>query len=345
MSTLLNRYVPAHFRSPARLAARLIRTGDPAALYAMAAAAGGLAAAPLDLAMLPWERRGLAAAPSTPRRLLFVCGAPRSGTTVVHQALAAALPVDRFTNVVNLFPRSPLTATRLIGRWLRQPSSQFRSFYGRTAGLSGLSDALPIWERYLGANSSAAPAPLDQATQAALRQFFAAWTAAFGMPLVSKCNRLIAAASDVAAALPEATIMCLHREPLWHAQSLHRARQQIHGDLQTPYGLAPAASRDCDDPVESVCQQVLYHRQLALRQQEAIGVDRFWIVPYDEFCSDPNRWIARAADALFADEASRPPIQSAAPQRVSRKAALPADVLDRLQSRLAELGLIDDNEP
>ena len=49
-----------------------------------------------------------------------------------------------------------------------------------------------------------------------MRRFFASWRELTGRPLVAKCNRLNAAAHRVAEALPEATFICVEREPAWH---------------------------------------------------------------------------------------------------------------------------------
>ena len=74
---------------------------------------GPIAAAPADFALSPFERR-LTQSVTVPRHpLILVCGAPRSGTTVVYQTLVNHLPVAYFSNLTALFPRSPLAAQRL----------------------------------------------------------------------------------------------------------------------------------------------------------------------------------------------------------------------------------------
>ncbi|MCA9237903.1 MAG: sulfotransferase [Planctomycetales bacterium] len=342
MKKLLHNYLPAHFRSPLKLAGRLIRTRDSAAMYAMAVAGMGLAASPLDWGLSWIERRKYRQAPAGTHPLLFICGAPRSGTTVVHQTLAAELPVTVFTNVVNIFPRAPLVATRTLRRLVERPHRTLHSFYGRTAGLGGLNDALPLWDRYIGHERTAEPRLRDDQLAHDMRQFFGAWTHAYDRPLISKCNRLNAVAGDVADAAPEATFICMLRSPLWQAQSLYDARRMIHGRLSQPYGLAPRASWDADDPVESVCQQVLYHHNTALAQLQRIGPERFWLVSYEAFCAAPGRLIARAA-ARLAIEPRTPEPERLPPLRVRNVARIDPDVLDRMESRLTEMGLVGRN--
>ncbi|HYO24442.1 MAG TPA: sulfotransferase [Lacipirellulaceae bacterium] len=232
--SLLHRYVPAQLHDPVGLAMRLLRTGDPAALFAMATAAGGLAAAPLDMALALPERRLLAAAdPTAPAPpLIFVCGAPRSGTTVAYQTLVNHLPVAYFSNLAALFPRAPLTAQRLFGRMAGQAPVDYHSFYGRTRGLAGPNDALFLWDRWLGADRTAAPAEPPSDRLDAMRRFFAACAGQFQRPLANKNNSLNLSAHWIAPALPQATFICMTRERRQLARSLYHARCDIHGSPQ-----------------------------------------------------------------------------------------------------------------
>ena len=81
---LIGRYLPTQFRNPVGLALRVWRNGRRPGRSALFFAGLGLVLSPLDLLLALAERRryqraaGAEAAP-----LVFVCGAPRSGTTLV----------------------------------------------------------------------------------------------------------------------------------------------------------------------------------------------------------------------------------------------------------------------
>jgi hypothetical protein len=297
---ILHRFVPAHFDNPFGLAVRLLRTCEPAAMFAMGSAAAGVLTAPIDFALGPFERRLYRRAGENTGPLAFICGAPRAGTTVVHQTLVRHLSVTHFTNLTALFPMSPLMATRLAGRFLREPVPEYDSFYGRTPRLSGLNDALYLWDRWLGSNRLDARPRLSARASHDMQQFFAAWTAAAGRPLVAKCNHLNASAHLVADALPEAIFICVERDPLWLAQSLLKAREFLHGDRSRPYGLAETGST-VGDPLESVAAQVRFHADLADRQERRIGRDRFWRIRYEDFCREPVELVRRVGRALFGE--------------------------------------------
>lgn len=294
----MGRYVPGHFKSPLALAWRLVRSGDRDALGAMAQAAAGLLLAPLDLLLARRESRLYGAA--TPPRLpqLFVCGPPRSGTTVVAQALIAHLPVAYLSNIAGLFPRSPITAERVIGRRLAEWKPDYHSYYGRVAALRGPNDALGLWDRWLGPDRTRRREALTPAEGEALWRFFGALEECTGRPLVAKNNNLNLQARAVAAHLPTARFLCLDRDPRFLAQSLLTARRAIHGDPHAAYGLAPEPGPG-ESPLDSVCRQVKFLREGAESERRAVGAERFWIVPYEDFCANPSEWIRRAGLELL----------------------------------------------
>jgi hypothetical protein len=335
---MLHRYVPAQFHDPVGLAMRLVRTGDPAAWFAMAAAAGGAAAAPLDALLAARERRLVEdlAAQHIPRHpLILVCGAPRSGTTVVYQTLASHLPVAYFSNLTALFPRSPLVAQRLFARFVRKPGDAYHSFYGRTQGLGGTSDALFLWDRWLGVDRSVVPCEMRAKAAGAMRKFFAAADGVFDLPLINKNNSLNLSAHLVAEHLPHATFLCLTREPRQLARSLYRARCDIHGSTQVAYGAGGSDSTaEAVDPGRSVCQQARYYEDVNRRQVERLGADRFWLVSYEAFCCDPGALVRRVAAEILGDDQSivgEPP-RSFPSLRGER---VPADVAARIDAEFA----------
>src|SRR5262245_45670092 len=113
---MFRRLIPPTFHDPFGLALRLARSRDPDAYFAMSTALLSPLTAPLDRLLALAERRIYARATAPQRPILFVTGAPRSGTTLVSQALVHHLPVTYFNNLSALFPRAPIVANRLFGR-------------------------------------------------------------------------------------------------------------------------------------------------------------------------------------------------------------------------------------
>jgi hypothetical protein len=337
---LWQRIIPANFEDPWGLLRRLLRSRDPAALFAITSTLLSAVLTPVDLALAAQERRLYARAGAPKRPVILVTGAPRSGTTLLSQALIAQLPVSYFNNLTALFPRAPIVANRLLGRWLPRPAPTFRSFYGRTSGLAAENDGLHLWDRWMGAHRWRLPERLDDEAADAMRRFFGAYEAAFGRPVLNKNNGLATCATVIADTLPTAHFLYIRRDPAYTAQSILGARETIQGSRDVPYGvrdpalgLAPGGS-----PVEDVCAQVLYHERKMEEQRRAIGADRFWVVEYEAFCREPHRIVERAATEILGVTIDRDALRSALPPFVERnRVTIDPGEFAAIQATLARL--------
>ncbi len=166
---------------------------------------------------------------STSRPILFVCGPPRSGTTLVGLSLMRSLDVAYLTNATSVFPLSPITASDLLRAIPDGRHVPLESYYGRTAGFRAPNDGLHLWDRWLGTDRGLVRDHIEADGAQAMVEFFGAYEAWTGRPLVAKNNALDAHAALVAAHLPTARFLCLTRDPLFLGQSLLLARRAIHG--------------------------------------------------------------------------------------------------------------------
>lgn len=333
----LHRIIPSHFNDPVGLARRLLGSRDPDAYAAIGHAALGALCTPLDLWLARGERRLYAAAAPPTRPLLFVCGPPRSGTTLVAQALVAHLPVAWLSNLFEVFPRAPLRARQLFGHRLHAWQANYRSYYGRSRTLDAPSDSLPLWDRWLGHDRTRVRTGLTPAERDAIQRFFGALEHLTGQPLVAKNNNLNLQAEPVAEALPTARFLCLDREPVFLAQALLLARREIHGSATVPYGLHPSYD-PADDPVTSVCRQVVAHRTAAARLVDRLGPARARVLSYEQFCEAPQAAITEIGRALLGVEAGAGcPMPPGTRFHASRRPRLPAEEFAALEARLAEL--------
>jgi hypothetical protein len=342
----MRRLVPANFQDPFGLVARLVRSRDPAALFAIASTALAAFAMPVDQVLAISERRlyARAAAPRLP--IVIVTGAPRSGTTVVSQVLAAQLPVTFFNNLTAIFPRAPIVANRLFRRLLRPRPPAYRSFYGRTAGFGRQNDGLHLWDRWLGHDRYAVPAELAPDVAERMRRFFAAWEAVFGKPLLTKNNALATGATAVARALPTAHFVYVRREPAYAAQSILRAREVIQGSRAALYGVPDPERRvvgqDVATPIEAVCAQLAYHERRMQAQREELGPQRFRVVAYEDFCAAPERVVERVGREILGVDVDVAAVRAALPSfRSTNRVTVPTADFAEIRTGLARFGVAE----
>jgi hypothetical protein len=295
-----------NFRNPLGLLRRMLLSGDRAAYAALWHEALRIAARPLDWLMQGRERRVIAAAPPGHMPIVLVVGAPRSGTTLVYQTLARYLDVSCFTNLTSIFPRSPITSSRLF-RWLpKNGAAEFRNFYGQTPGLNGANDGFSVWNQWLGDDRYVPSAELSESQQHSMRQFFDAWSVAFGKPFLNKNNRNTACLELLSRTLPTASFIVVRRDPLLVAQSLIKARLQVQGDKSAGWGLHSQSSDAAADPlsyVDDVCDQILQIERQLDEQLERVAPNRIVEIQYESFCEDPAAavgWISQQIPGVSA---------------------------------------------
>jgi hypothetical protein len=294
MKSVAARY--GNFRDPLGLVWRMICRGDLAGHHALLQEAARRALAPCDRALAREERRLMASEPARELPLILIVGPPRSGSTMLAQVLASVLDVGFATNLESMFPRSPLTATRLLQRWQHSPSHELRSCYGVTSGWQGLNDAFFHWDRFLGDDRYAPRVPVDEGTALQMRRHFAHWTSIADKPILNKNNRNLACAATLARALPTALLLCTWRSPLAIAQSLLRARRWVQGSVERGWGLhardaSPAAGEFA--AVDAVADQVEQLEGTRQRERAAVPASRWLDVSYEQFCANPRRLVER----------------------------------------------------
>ncbi len=322
--------VPAHFEDPLGLAARVLRSRDASAYYALWTALGSACLSPLDRLLEPGEQRLYRDAPAATRPPLFVGGPPRSGTTLVFQSLVRAFDVSYPTNWISMFPRSPIRAAGLRRRPFRNEAVALESYYGRTRRGHGTSDALHLWDRWLEPDRRRPTTHIPPERALAMRRFFGAWDAAFDRPLVMKNNSLNTSAARVGAELPESVFLILERDPFFLAQALLLARSAIEGDPQRVYGVDDADRPRGAEPVDDVAFQVAYHRRMAAAQLAALPGGRARIVGYEAFCEAPMDALAALGERM----GWGPPVRTVPVQEVSARVRLDAATAARLRDAL-----------
>ncbi|MEZ6063963.1 MAG: sulfotransferase [Planctomycetaceae bacterium] len=291
----------SNFRDPFGLLVRMLRSGNRAAYSALLHEAMRIAAIPLDVLLSGMEKRCIDRATSSRHPLLLIVGPPRSGTTLVYQALAQYLDVSVPTNLSAMFPRSPLTVSRLFHRKRRATKPEFRNFYGQTASLHGSNDAFHLWNRWLGDDRYNPAAELSSSTVADMQKTLAAWTIAFDRPLLNKNNRNAACIDLLARHLPSGYFIVVQRQPLFVVQSLIKARRQVQGDSGTGWGLRSHTTTDASDPlayVDDVCEQVITIDAEIEQQLRQVASNRVVRISYEEFCEHPAEMIAHVANSI-----------------------------------------------
>lgn len=224
---------------------------------------------------------------------IFIVAPPRSGTTVMAQLMTASMRLAYFSNFTRLFPYSPVAATwvqqRLAGGRLLNTS--FSSSYGRAKGSATPNDAVRFWWRWFDSeepswySSGDAIEGVDR-----LRREVMAMQKLMGGPFLSKDMRHALRIPALAQIFPTSFWIRLVREPMYVAQSLLEARDNVYGDREVWVGAKPRQYESLRSglPHSQIAGQVHFLNQQIAGDLEAVDSKRKIIVRYEQLCEKPR---------------------------------------------------------
>jgi len=238
--------------------------------------------------------------------LILVVGAPRSGTTLVTQWLAAMGGFAYPSNLLSRFFQAPYIGA-LLQQMLTDPAYQFRdefselknarasfdSSLGKTSGILAPNEFWYFWRRFFPYQDvhyldHDALAQIDSATFLAE---LAALEAAFDKPLAMKgmianCN--LDYLDDL---LDRVVFVYTKRRPFFNVQSLLTARLKYSGNLDEWYSFRPKeyAMLKKMDPYHQVAGQIHYLNQAIETALARVSEERRLVVDYEDFCESPVR--------------------------------------------------------
>ena len=284
----------ANFTNPIGLAIRLLISGNSIAYQTLAREIARPLLSPVDRLMQSKESKLLLEAKEISLPILFIVGSPRSGSTLLYLALSQALNVSWFTNVTQLFPRSPITAAK----WFSSKTNnqfQLRNYFGNTPGLSLPNDGFSIWNRWYGNDRYAPTVSADSADS--MYQFMATWLNSFKKPLLNKNNRNSLCVRQLSEVFPTAHFIVITRNHADVARSLVRSREFVQGSKHKPWGLLSHSNHKDDELgyIEDICDQLSQIRDQMSAGLVAVDPLKVTRVRYEDFCGEPLKSVNSVA--------------------------------------------------
>lgn len=236
--------------------------------------------------------------------VLFIVGAPRSGTTLALQWLANTGVFAYPTNLLSRLYGAPYLGAR-IQQLLTDPAFDFAgeltgagvnsipwsSTIGKTVGMLEPHEFSFFWRRFYPVGR---PRPLSahELAGADARGF------AHGLALLQHVLRKPFAAKAIllqynlvhlAELLPTAIVVRTVRDPVLTVRSLLGARQQVFGSITPWFSVEPPGSDwlRTQDPYVQVAGQVAFTNRAIEQQFERMPAGRVVTLRYEEFCAEP----------------------------------------------------------
>jgi LPS sulfotransferase NodH len=278
--------------------------------------------------------------------LIYIVGAPRSGSTLLSQVLSRHLQVGYINNLIARFWARPSVGIRLSQIVLGDRAAEhitFASEHGVSAGAAGPHEFGYFWRHWLRLDEQPTH-HLDTAARAALdhdglrHALENEILGTFALPVVFKNLICGFQAATLAAIHPQTVFVHIQRDRAANARSILSARLKRHGRYDAWWSLKPSTFDDIRalrSPVAQVLRQIDdTTRELSneISGSGAVAVD----VRYEELCGHPADVINHVVGAMRgagAAVATRPHVPAAFEQ--SPGPPLPPELADELSERLS----------
>ena len=244
---------------------------------------------------------------------VFVVGAPRSGTTLLTQAIAHCFDAGYICNLAARFWRAPVTGIRLAKAILGEGSPGWDSCIGKTtgAGPRGIHEFGYFWRELFGLEA------IDDVADPQQRAETIDWLQVYivlasiqhelgGVPVVMKGIYPAYFAGQMQSTLGDNLVWVnIERDPLDNCISILEARQAKFGDAGAWLGWYPPEPilgqvKQIADPYKQIVVQVSYFRRV-YRELATLTVS------LEDLCVSTRHVLAQVGEACGLEVVAQPP--------------------------------------
>lgn len=237
--------------------------------------------------------------------IVFIVGAPRSGSTLLSQTLAQTGSFSYVTNFVARFWMAPYVGM-LIEEALNirklECDRSFVSKFGVTEGWVGPHEFGYFWSRWFrfGETHQLDDQELEEIDLDTLRQELAALESVYNQPLCFKYLPCGLHIPFLVERFENSVFVLCRRQPVYNMQSLLLARSKILGDEGHWWSLRPKEypALLSASPYEQIAGQIYYTLKEIETSFSSLSPERFLHILYDDLCSQPRVEVNRVVEAV-----------------------------------------------
>lgn len=247
--------------------------------------------------------------------VVFIVGAPRSGTTVLYQLIAEYLDVGFVNNRMARYFAAPVLGAMLHGHTGGGHQLALSSEYGRTAGDRSPHEFSWFWHYYgdFRLYDDLSDEELASMDGQPIKRALEGLAGYFERPLVVKnINFVSYQVPWLKRLIPSAKFIWIQRDDRYTAQSIMRVREEEYGDRNVWWSIRPrdAAAWHNRSPVEQVSHQIRdLSRAIETAFETLCREDRLTL-EYESLMREPSSTLQRVARFMGADVADEVGLES-----------------------------------
>jgi hypothetical protein len=237
--------------------------------------------------------------------IVFIVGAPRSGTTVLYQLMADHLDVGFVNNRMARYFAAPVVGAMLHAHTRSGHELALSSEYGRTGGDHSPHEFSWFWHYYgdFQLDDDLTDDELASINWQPVKHALEGLAGYFRRPLVIKnINFVVYQIAWLKSLLPAAKFVWIRRDARYTAQSILRVREDEYGDRSVWWSVRPRDARQWRDrsPVEQVAHQVTDVVRAITKGFESILPEDRLELDYEELMRGPSETLRRVAQFIGA---------------------------------------------
>lgn len=278
--------------------------------------------------------------------IIYIVGAPRSGTTLLSQLLSRYLPVGYIDNLIARFWQRPSVGIRLSRSLLGNAGREaiaFDSKHGVTQGVEGPHEFGYFWRQWLALDGAETHKLSNREAEAIdgvglKRALENEILKEFGAPVVFK-NVICGFQAEILSRVhPASLFVWIRREPEDVVRSILKCRMERYGRYDAWWSLKPSTYPllvKIESPVRQVLGQVMDCMREFEQELSKPGV-RSLTVEYSDLVNRPDVVLAEVCEAVKSLGFEMSPLRKELPVfREPRKVRLPDNLEEELDAVFA----------
>jgi len=219
---------------------------------------------------------------------IFIVGAPRSGTTLVYQALINQIHFSFFTNWVNILPSCPVwVSTKFSNKLGDNRVNSFKSNYGLIKGINSPSEAGLVFREWFEEFEQ------EKYKEEIIRKSINTISNNNKSPFICKNVYNSLRLEKINKVIENFIVIHVQRDIVYNAQSVINARKNINGNIDEWWGPLSYLSKFKQfNAYELVLFQIKFINESIENQIKKIGKKvKYITVTYEDFCHNSNEFI------------------------------------------------------
>lgn len=253
--------------------------------------------------LAPVEEKALQRFNKPKKKVFFIVGCARSGSTLLYQYLAKTNLFAYPTNLVSRFYYAPYVGARVQQLLLDNDSKgeifniennqfEYESKLGKTSGAGAPHEFWYFWDRFFKFDD------LQQLSEKSKKNInwelfnkeLHAFESAFDKPILMKAMKLNWHLDLLVKNIPNVHIIFIKRDVLYNAQSLLQAREDFFGNKESWYSFKTENYSELNklSPEKQVVHQVFGTNKAIQQQLDLLEKSQYTTINYEDFCESPN---------------------------------------------------------